>query len=415
MGGNQGGFVPGLYENPNYTPPKNDGSPNKKNDSPATKPATAPERTPAARGEPTLNPAPSTNPAVNQPAVNTPKPWTNPFFAPSASGGATQIDPLESKGVNNPGKLNTGDTTGNTKWNPETRKYEQVKPDATNPIKVPSPSGTQTVGNPAAATPLNPGFKPSQNIPLPTPTPGAAKIPNGAIPEPITIPKPSETPGTCRYKPDETEKIEVKKFKGCLLNSKGNKDYFETVRISVPIAAAAAWKMSLDNQADLLALQCMTSTGGSGVAIPEAWAVRVGTDRPQLVIVYAEVFASGKLGDSRWSLTVPHYNRGEKAPISAPSYRRGSWVGRLALNDGSSLNINAASSADCKRAINKLKILVPNNFRINAQGRASKPRISENPDLGFKSINVVPVMAKFFATGQKTLTPTWQKSLRKST
>jgi hypothetical protein len=151
------------------------------------------------------------------------------------------------------------------------------------------------------------------------------------------------------------------------------------------------------------------------VAIPEAWAVRVGTDRPQLVIVYAELLPSGKLGRSRWSLSVPHYNRGEKASISAPSYRRGTWVGRLALNDGSSLNVNAASSAECKRAINKLKILVPNSFRVNASGKASKPRIAENPDLDFKEVNVVPVTAKFFATGQKTLSPTWNKKLRKST
>ncbi len=152
---------------------------------------------------------------------------------------------------------------------------------------------------------------------------------------------------------------------------------------------------------------------GGGVALPEAWAVRRGTERPQLVIVYAEIFGTGKLGSSRWSLTVPHYRGTGKSKISAPNYKRGNWQGQLTLNDGSTIVVNAASSEECKRAINKLKILVPNDYRLTKDGKAIKPRVLENPNIDLKSCNVVPVMAKYYATGQKDMAPTWSQSLRK--
>lgn len=417
MGGNQGGFVPGLYKNPNYTPPKNDGTPQKKNDAPATKPETAPSRSPSAMGEPTLTPAPSTSPAVNQPGVNTPQPWTNPFFAPSSSGGGSTVISPEvnpgklNTGELNKGELNTGDQTGATKWNPETKKYEPTRPGVTDPSQIKKPSTDQNPANPAGSNSKTSFKMPEGTIPSIPTIPAASKIPKGAIPEPITNPKPENTSGACRYNPDETEKIQVKKFKGCSLKSNGEKDYFENVGISVPVAAAAAWKMMLDNQADLLALQCTASSGG-GFAIPEAWAVRRGTERPQLVIVYAEIFGSGKLSDSRWSVTVPHYRGTRNSKISAPRYKRGNWNGQLTLNDGSTIVVNADSSQECKRAINKLKILVPFTYR-SKNGKAIKPRVVDNPNIDFKRCNVVPVTAHYYATGQKNLAPTWSQSLRK--
>ena len=176
----------------------------------------------------------------------------------------------------------------------------------------------------------------------------------------------------------------------------------------MPAGEAAAWILSLDNQAKTQKMICDVMNP----VIPEAWAVRRGTDRPQLVIVFAEIFSSGKLGASRWSITVPHYRGTSKSRILAPSYRRGNWQGQLTLSDGATIVVNANSSAECKRAINKLKILVPIDLRLRA-GKAIKPRVVENPNIDLKVCNVVPVTAKFYATGQKDLNPTWSQSLRR--
>ena len=166
--------------------------------------------------------------------------------------------------------------------------------------------------------------------------------------------------------------------------------------------------MSLDNQARMQKMMCSIQSP----AIPESWAVRIGTDRPQLVIVYAEVFDSGKLSDSRWSMTIPHYRGSEKSRLLLPKYSRGNWNGSLNLSDGSQIVVNAKSSQECKRILNKLKILVPVEYRLDKKKKAYKPRVVENPNLELKECNVIPTIAKYFATGQKSLIPTWTKDLR---
>ena len=48
----------------------------------------------------------------------------------------------------------------------------------------------------------------------------------------------------------------------------------------------------------------------------------------------------------------------------------------------------------------------------NAGDFTVKPRVTENPNLKMKQCRVTPVCAKFYATGQKTLAPTWTQNLR---
>ena len=146
-------------------------------------------------------------------------------------------------------------------------------------------------------------------------------------------------------------------------------------------------------------------------AIPEAWAVRSGTDRPQLVVTYAEKFASGKLGSSRWTLTIPHFRGAAGSRPSVPSYRRGPWQGTLQLNDGATIIVNCASSSEARRTLNRLKILTDNSKRMRG-GKAILPIIKENPNSTIKEVSIIPLNVKFFATGQTDMTPTWSKSLR---
>ena len=180
------------------------------------------------------------------------------------------------------------------------------------------------------------------------------------------------------------------------------------VFLTVPFGSATAWKLSLDNQAKIQKSLCGITTP----AIPESWAIRIGTDRPQLVIVYAEVFNSGKLSSSRWSLTIPHYRGTESSRLLLPSYARGNWNGSLKLKDDSQIVVNARTSQECKRVLNKLKILIPVEYRLDKNGKAYKPRVVENPNIELKECNVIPTIAKYYPTGQKNMTPAWAKDLR---
>jgi hypothetical protein len=215
--------------------------------------------------------------------------------------------------------------------------------------------------------------------------------------------------GDMHNRSKQTEPIEItySAFKGC--NKDNGEPEFEDKKITVPTNQKDSIKETLESMAKIQAQECKKQSGE--IAIPEAWAVRVGADRPQLVVTYAEIYGTGKLGKSRWSLTIPHYSKPEKAKVQAPKYRRGSWRGTLTLTDGSIIVVNAASSTECKKTLNRLKILVPNEYRTR-NGKAIQPKILDNPDTTIRECNVVPVMAKFFKTGQRDLTPTWATSLR---
>ncbi len=148
-------------------------------------------------------------------------------------------------------------------------------------------------------------------------------------------------------------------------------------------------------------------------AMPEWWAVRVGADRPQLAILFAEVFPTGKLGKSRWTMHIPHYNRPKGAKPSIPTYTKGHWRGVLTLTDNSKIVVNANSKTECHRVINKLKILTPFELRRDRHGKAIKPQITEDSDSKLKEVRVTPVRADYYRQGRLNETPDWSISLRK--
>jgi hypothetical protein len=147
------------------------------------------------------------------------------------------------------------------------------------------------------------------------------------------------------------------------------------------------------------------------LTVPEWWAVRPGADRSQFVILFAEVYESGKLGNGRWSLTIPHYNRPKGAKPSIPRYRKGNWTGTLTLSDNSKIRVNCATASECKRVLNKLKILVAVQYRT-VNGKAIKPTIQEHAAGTYKEVNVIPVRGDFYKQGQKQGGPNWAVRFR---
>lgn len=207
-------------------------------------------------------------------------------------------------------------------------------------------------------------------------------------------------------KGQKPKNISYKVFQKC----GDNGPEFETKTMSVPVNEADALKILLDDAADRKGEKCTTES--NTLTIPEWWAVRPGADRPQFVILYAEVFSSGKLGNGRWQLTVPHYNRPKGAKPQIPKYQKGNWMGTLTLTDNSKIRINAASASECRRVINKLKILIPVTYRTQ-NGKAIKATILQREDGTLKEVNVIAIRGDYYATGQRSQAPDWSVNFRK--
>jgi hypothetical protein len=139
--------------------------------------------------------------------------------------------------------------------------------------------------------------------------------------------------------------------------------------------------------------------------VPEWWQVRV-FQRPQLVIQYAELLDNGKLGSSRWSVTIPHYNKPKTSKPQFPRYEKGNFEGILVLSDNSKIIINAKNKTECQRVINALKAFVNPKYLKDAR----PPKIGERPGT-YKRVNVVPVRCHYFSTGQQNTLPNWSLSL----
>ena len=219
------------------------------------------------------------------------------------------------------------------------------------------------------------------------------------------------------HKADENAKqveIKVKIFKACSKTGTDgttkNEIDFEEKSIKVPNSEKDAYQLLYSRIFALESAQC--GDNQAIASVPEGWQARRGSDIPQLAILFAEVFASGKLGKSRWTLCIPHYNRAKGAKPAIPTYNKGNWFGSLKLTDGSKLGVNAATSSECKRVLNRLKIHIPIEFRTK-KGKAIKPRIVEDPTADLKECKVTPVRADFYSKDQSNMTPDWSIDLRK--
>lgn len=181
--------------------------------------------------------------------------------------------------------------------------------------------------------------------------------------------------------------------------------------IKVPADQTDTYKLLY---AQLLTIESAQCDASAVASVPEWWKPRRGSDTPQLAIIFAEIFKTGKLGDGRWTLHIPHYSKPKGFKPSIPGYAKGNFQGILKLNstDGTKIVVNAATDSECKRMINKLKILIPVNFRVR-NGKAIRPRVTQDPDGTLKQCQVVPIRGDFYSKGQLNSKPDWSIDLRK--
>jgi hypothetical protein len=155
----------------------------------------------------------------------------------------------------------------------------------------------------------------------------------------------------------------------------------------------------LNKQLYFQQLQKQISDENAIATTPEWWAVRVGSDRPQLIVVFRPPG-----GKSSYQLSIPHYEGGKQPTI--PAYRKGGIRGEITLTDNSKLVVNAASEAEAERVLKVLMRYVSSRYLKNREIKITKLRRA------FKEIRVVPLFADFYSKGQESIRPDWRTYLR---
>lgn len=181
------------------------------------------------------------------------------------------------------------------------------------------------------------------------------------------------------------------------------------MKVTVPKVFAPAFQLLFDNQAELLKTISCQPPSDSIAAIPDWWQVRLGANRPQLLILYARKFSDGTWDKPKYVLSVPHWNKSkvETQLSDFPAYEKGNFQGTRVLPDNSKLIVNALTADEALRVIVKLSASIPGDLIQQAQTSIADRRGAE-----LRKIKVFPRIARFFATGQRDLRPTWSLDFR---
>lgn len=139
-------------------------------------------------------------------------------------------------------------------------------------------------------------------------------------------------------------------------------------------------------------------------AVPEWWQVRLGAERPQLILQFAEDLGDGKFGAPKYALSIPHYTLGIPSDAPIGSYQKGSWEGILTLSDNSKIIVNCITHSEAERVLNLIQPLVDTD-----KLEGSFIKIGERKGQPLSEILVSPRIAKFFPTGQQDMKPAWIK------
>ncbi len=146
--------------------------------------------------------------------------------------------------------------------------------------------------------------------------------------------------------------------------------------------------------------------------IPEYFPMRIGSERPQLVVVFKPKSSNYPKQDSRWSLSIPHFdfNQGNISNQlkKIPDYEKGKHQGVYTLKDNSKIILYAKSGNEARKTIKKI---ITSNL-IKTKYIVDRNSLDENIKVGevrgtYKEVLVTPTYAKYFSTGQKNLQPDW--------
>ena len=136
-------------------------------------------------------------------------------------------------------------------------------------------------------------------------------------------------------------------------------------------------------------------------AIPEHWQART-PQVPQAALLLAEVKDDGSLGESRWSMAVPHYRHDQGFQPNL-QFQKGNFQGKLFLKDNSQLLVYAHSMNEAERIIAEIKSWInPEQVGEEPQEVYGKRKGQQLSDKTVKLIRIA-----FYSEGQRNQKPDW--------
>ncbi|KGF72483.1 hypothetical protein DO97_07945 [Neosynechococcus sphagnicola sy1] len=143
-------------------------------------------------------------------------------------------------------------------------------------------------------------------------------------------------------------------------------------------------------------------------AIPEQWDIKVGNNRPQLIIQFGEKLQGNKVDSPKYSIVIPWANTTtaiKNSPIG--QWDKGKIRCSYEMPDNSKIIVFAKTENEGKRVINQALTVVQGNKK-----RSDNLIICTRIDsTRFKEITVVPRILRFFSTGQGKAIPDWEVTL----
>ncbi len=147
--------------------------------------------------------------------------------------------------------------------------------------------------------------------------------------------------------------------------------------------------------------------------IPDSWQPKINSnERPQLVVVFKPKSQSYFKPDSRWSLSIPHFDF-TQANLNnqlrkIPEYDKGRYRGSYTLKDNSKIVVYAKNSNEAKRFITRIitNNLVKNNYVINRSNLNDEIVVNQVKG-NYQELRVIPTYVKYYSTGQQNLKPDW--------
>lgn len=251
-------------------------------------------------------------------------------------------------------------------------------------VDLPRPQPRPIFGNPRLRDP-NPFGEPSPE-PNPDPTDDPYPYP---YPWPRPTPTPGPTPDPAPY-PDPTDDPNPNP------NPNPNPDDDDQENCN-PCAKLDEILEKLESQEEPMLLT------------PEWWAYRAGSERPQLLVVYALKNADGSWSRTRFQFNIPWFDNRKRRVLKSilpKKIQKGRHQGTLTLTDNSKMIQFCRNQSESERVLKAFEKLVIPRYKT---GDIRFADTNGNAKRKFREITVELMEARFYAQGQREESPSWKE------
>ena len=134
--------------------------------------------------------------------------------------------------------------------------------------------------------------------------------------------------------------------------------------------------------------------------VPDWWALRAGSNRPQLSLIFKQ---KNKTKYSHYIINVPHYKGGRLNIPPVKPFDKGNIRGALHLSDNSKVIVYTSTEDEAAKVLGQIRRLIIPRFlsgSTETYGRKKGRKLNQ--------FTAIPVGAKYYPRGQENLEPEWR-------